>query len=362
MGRNGTIQGHLVTALSNSSPVPRTSRKPLKSSDFKGFLLNKSEGEMIVSQADPTITAPQSEALDKRQSRRALALVWLAVFCVSTASIFVRWSNAPSLVLAAYRKTFITMLLIPAVFGSAERRNELKSLTRGTVLWCLLSGCFLAIHFWTYFLSVNNTTVAASQVLTGTEVLFVALAMVLMGKERYGAWSKLGIAVALAGALLVAYTPGGFSAGGTLFGNLCGIAAAAMMAGYSLIGTKVRVGVSNTVYTFLVYGTAALVLNVMVGFSPYSFTGYGWINYLMGFLMAVFNSLMGHSIFNWSLKYLSPTLVAIIKLFQPVFSTTWAFLLLSELPAVNQLAGGMVVILGIYLYVRHKDTARSEGN
>ena len=310
------------------------------------------------SNSDPVTTesAPAS-----RWARRALALVWFAVFCVSTASLFVRWSTAPSLVLAAYRKTFVTLLLVPAVFGSAERRRELRSLTRGTVLWCLLSGLFLAIHFWTYFLSVNNTTVAASQVLTGTEVLFVALAMALMGRERYGLWSKVGIAAALAGALLVAYTPGGFRAGGTLFGNLCGVAAAMMMAGYSLIGTRVRVGVSNTVYTFLVYGTAAVVLNVMILFSPYSFTGYGAVNYLMGFLMAVFNSLMGHSIFNWSLKYLSPTLVAICKLFQPVFSTVWALLLLAELPALNQLVGGAVVILGIFLYIRRRDDGKADG-
>ena len=295
---------------------------------------------------------------DRQQIHRALALVWLAVFCVSTASIFVRWSNAPSLVLAAYRKTFVTLLLAPAVIGSAERRSELRSLTRGTVLWCLLSGCFLAIHFWTYFLSVNNTTVTASQVLVGTEVLFVAFVMALTGRERYGAWSKAGIVVALAGALLVAYTPGGFSVGGMLFGNLCGVLAAAMQAGYSLIGNKVRVGVSNTTYTFLVYGTSAIVLNLMVAVFPYSFTGYGWINYLCGFLMAVFNSLLGHSIFNWSFKYLSPTLVAVIKLFQPVFSTIWALFLFSELPTVNQLAGGVMVILGIFLYIRHKDTER----
>ena len=226
---------------------------------------------------------PQNEraeiAPERSHRRRALALVWLAVFFVSTASLFVRWSNAPSLVLAAYRKIFVTLLLVPAVFGSPERRRELRSLTKGTVLWCLLSGTFLAIHFWTYFLSVNNTTVTASQVLVGTEVLFVALVMALTGRERYGVWGKAGIAVALLGALLVAYTPGGFSAGGgMLFGNLCGILAAAMQAGYSLVGTRVRTGVSNTVYTFLVYGTSAVVLTVMVLFSPYSLTGYGWIN------------------------------------------------------------------------------------
>lgn len=298
-----------------------------------------------VKQTDPAVT-------------RAIALVWLGVFCVSTASLFVRYSTAPSLVLAGYRKLFSALLLVPAALGSGERRRELRSLSRSTTLWCLLSGLFLALHFWTYFLSVNHTTVAASQVLTGTEVLFVALVMALSGKERYGFWGRAGILAALAGGVLVAYTPGGFQlGGGMLFGNLCGVTSAMMLAAYSLIGTRVRRNLSNTVYTLLVYGSAAAVLFAAIAFSPYSVGGYGWLNYLLAFLMAVFNSLMGHSIFNWSLKYLSPTLVAVIKLFQPVLSTTWAFLLLSELPTVNQLVGGVIVILGIFLYVSHKGSA-----
>ncbi|MCR5826090.1 MAG: DMT family transporter, partial [Oscillospiraceae bacterium] len=280
-------------------------------------------------------------AAEQRLARRAVALVWLGVFCVSTASLFVRHSTAPSLVLAAYRKLFAAALLLPAVLGSRERRQELRSIPRKTALWCALSGVFLAIHFWTYFLSVHHTTIAASQVLTGTEVLFVAAVMYLTGQERYGAWSKAGICLALLGSVLVAYAPGGLQlGGGALFGNLCGIVCAMMLASYSLIGVRVRKGLSNSVYNLLVYGVAAAVLCILIAFSPYSFTGYGAVNYLMGFLMAVFNSLLGHSIFNWSLKYLSPTLVSVIKLFQPVFSTTWAFLLLSELPSLNQLIGG----------------------
>jgi len=296
---------------------------------------------------------------ERKAAARAVAIVWLGVFFVSTASLFVRASTAPSLVLAAYRKLFAALLILPAALGSAERRRELRGLSRKSLAWCALSGVFLAFHFWTYFLSVNNTTVAASQVLTGTEVLFVALFMFLTGRERYGLWCRAGILLALAGGVLTAYTPGGFQAGGgALFGNLCGAVSAAALAGYSLIGMRVRPNMSNTVYTLLVYGIAAATLCLMIAVSPYSFTGYGPINYLTAFLMAVFNSLLGHSLFNWSFKYLSPTLVSVIKLFQPVLSTTWAFFLLSELPALNQVLGGAVSILGILLYIRHRDAAR----
>lgn len=300
--------------------------------------------------------APQ----ERRLAVRATALVCLGVVCVSTSSLFVRHSTAPSLVLAAYRKLFSALLLLPAVLGSAERRRELRGVTRRAALWCVLGGVFLAIHFWTYFLAVNHTTVAAAQTLIGTEVLFVAPVMYLTGRERFGARSRAGIFLALAGSALVAYAPGGFRlGGGALFGNLCGFVSAMMLAGYSLVGVRVRRGMSNTVYTLLVYGVAAAVLCAMVAVSPYSLTGYGAVNCLLGLGMAVFNSLLGHSIFNWSFKYLSPTLVTVLKLFQPVLATLWAFLLLAERPAANQLLGGAVLIAGVFLYIRSRSEART---
>lgn len=298
----------------------------------------------------------EKETEEEISSSRVIALVWFAVFCTSTASILTRYSTSPSLVLAAYRKTIVTLLLLPIVLGKPAYRREIRQLDRNTFLWCMLSGFFLAIHFWTYFLSVHNTTIAASQVLVGLEVLFVALIMSATGKESFSKWSRAGILVALTGGILVAYTKGGFQLGGMMFGNIIGIVSALMLACYSIIGTKVRgSGVSGNVYSFLVYGAAAAVLDLMVLVSPYHFTGYGAINYVIAFLMAVFNSLMGHSIFNWAIKYESPTLVAMIKIFQPVFSTTWAMFLFAELPTWNQFAGGVIVILGIFLYIRHKD-------
>lgn len=284
-----------------------------------------------------------------------LALVWFAVFSTSTASIFTRYSTSPSLVLAAYRKSFVTLMMIPVVLCNPAYRRELFHISRKTGLFCILSGFFLAIHFWTYFLSVHNTTIAASQVLVGMEIIFVAVFMSLTGKETYSKWSRTGIFVALLGSVLVAYSRGGLQSGGMLFGNIIGIVSGLMLACYSIIGTKVRgEGLSNNVYSLLVYGSSAIILDLMVLVSPYHFTGYGSVNYLLAFLMAVFNSLLGHSIYNWSFKYVSPTLVAMIKLFLPVFASIWALLLFREIPAWNQLAGGAVVIIGIIMYIKNK--------
>lgn len=304
---------------------------------------------------EPGVPDSALRTADSKMARRALILIWFAVLCSSTSSTFVRFSTCPSLVLAAWRKTFVTLLLLPVVMGNPSYRTELKSLNRSQVIRCIISGCFLAIHFWTYFLSVHNTTITAAHVLVNLEVLFVAIFMFLSGRERYSRRSIAGIFIAIFGGIVVAYTKGGLNMAGMMFGNLLAIIAAVMVASYSFIGTGVRgEGVSNNVYTFLVYGTSAVVLDLMVLISPYHFTGYGRINYLLAFGMAIVNSLLGHSIFNWSLKYQSPTLVAMIKLFQPVFSTILGLIIFSELPLWNQFIGGIVVITGISLYIKHK--------
>lgn len=313
-----------------------------------GRIMNKSGQQSFTEQTNKDKGGTKSTS-------RVIALVWFAVFSASTASIFTRYSTSPSLVLAAYRKTFAALMMLPVVLLNPEYRNELRKVSKRTGLLCLLSGFFLAIHFWTYFLSLHNTTIAATQILIGMEVLFVALFMFVTGKETFSKWSRMGIFIALGGSVLVAYTHGGSQSGGMLFGNIMGFVSGLMLACYSVIGKKVRdEGLSNNVYSLLVYGSSAIILNLMVLVSPYHFTGYGSINYLMAFLMAVFNSLMGHSIFNWSFKYVSPTLVAMIKLFMPVFAAIWALLLFKEIPSWNQLAGGVIVIIGIFLYINNK--------
>ena len=71
--------------------------------------------------------------------------------------------------------------------------------------------------------------------------------------------------------------------------------------------------------------------------------------------LMTFIFLMGHSLFNWSLKYLNPTMVSICKLFQPVFAVVWGLMLFREVPGWNQLVGGVIVMGGIFLYIHSKD-------
>ena len=295
----------------------------------------------------------QKPGKEKLQSK-GIGPVWavlLGMMLGTTVSIFIRYGNAPALVLAAYRKTMAAVMMLPVVL--LFYRKELKAIRPATLLWCLLAGAFLAAHFVTYFLSVRYTTVTASNVLAGTEVLFVSAFLFLTGKEKYSRKSLAGIAIALAGGVLVSITYGDSPALNGPFGNFCGVACAALLAAYTLIGTHVRRtdDLSNTVFTFIAYSASALVLNIMVALSGYSFTGYGVNNYISAFGMAVFGTFCCHSIYTWSVKYISPTLLAILKILAPIPTALVALVILGEVPTWNQIAGGLVVIAGIILYI-----------
>ncbi|MCD8356524.1 MAG: DMT family transporter [Clostridia bacterium] len=288
-----------------------------------------------------------------------IVVVFLGMISGATASLFIRYGTAPMLVLAAYRKTIVTAMLLPMIL--LHHRKELKTIKLRTVLWCLLAGIFLAIHFFTYFMSVKYTTIAASNVLAGTEILFVSVFMFGAGKEKFSCMSWLSITVALVGGIIVSITGGGDSACNGPLGNFCGIICAIMLAGYSLISSKVRQdNLSNTLFTFIAYGASAVVLNSMVIFSDYSLFGYGPVNFLVAIGMAVFCSLLSHSLYTWSLKYISPTLLAIFKILAPIPTAVLGFLVLAEIPSWNQIVGGIIVIIGIILYVQNKNKKETQ--
>lgn len=288
---------------------------------------------------------------ENKSSVRQLIVVLFAVFCCSTSAVLVRTSTAPSLVLAAYRKTIVTILLLP--FALTKYRKEILHMGRKNILVSCLSGVFLAVHFFSYFEAVNNTTISAAQFLTATDALFLALFMVISRREKYGIAACIGLFVTISGGAIITLS-NGIGERTSFYGNIMAVLCAALLAAYSFIGAGVRKECSTTAYTFIVYGTAAVVLNIMVGFSKYTYFGYGKINYLTALGMAVFASLLGHSLLNWALKDISPTLLAMIKVLQPIFCTIWAYLFFTEIPSVNMFIGALIVIAGIFIYIKSK--------
>lgn len=277
-----------------------------------------------------------------------IVIVIAGVMGASMSSMFVRMSQAPSEVTAAFRLIWTVVLMSPAVLGNREIRQELRQTDRKTVLLSAVSGILLAIHFSTWFESLHQTTVASSTIIVSTEVIWVALGFCLILKGKLSRKAICAIGVTLAGSAVIAWNDSG--SGGHLYGDLLALAAAVAVAGYTLLGRIVRVGTSTTVYTYIVYifCCAGLVLLTVLRGLP--LFGFGWSGVICGLLLAVFSTIMGHSLFSWSLKFFSPTFVSAAKLCEPVIATMLAGLLFREIPGFIQTIGAVIILVGVVWY------------
>jgi drug/metabolite transporter (DMT)-like permease len=137
-----------------------------------------------------------------------------------------------------------------------------------------------------------------------------------------------------------------------VWGNFLALCGALAVSGYLIIGRKVRVKMSLIPFIFLVYGISAIVLNLFMLASKQSPFGYSANAYTWIFLLAVIPQLIGHSLFNWLLKYLSATMVAVTTLSEPIGSALLAYIFLKEAPAFAVMIGGALILSGIYLTSR----------
>ena len=283
--------------------------------------------------------------------KHPMIMIVVGVLGISLSSIFVKYSMAPSAVTAAYRLLWTVVLMTPVTFGSREIRTELFQVNPKTLLLSCLSGLFLAIHFTLWFESLRHTSVASSTTIVCTEVIWVSLGYTLFLKGKMSPKEIMTIGVTLGGSVLIAYADSG-SGGTHLYGDILSLLAAIAVAVYVLIGRVVRKTASTTVYTYIVYSSCAAVLLLMCLIQGNALWGYGISGIIVGLLLAVFSTILGHSIFSWCLKYFSPSFVSASKLCEPVAAAILAGFLFGEIPSAMQLAGGILILDGVLYYSR----------
>jgi drug/metabolite transporter (DMT)-like permease len=270
----------------------------------------------------------------------------VGIISVSFASILIRLADAPPLVISAYRLVLASLILAP--FAWWQVRDELRTLPRRTLGLAMVSGVFLAAHFATWITSLDYTSVASSVGLVSMYPAFVAVASYLWLGERASWRTVVGISIAVAGSMVVGY--GDLGAGSKpLLGDLLALLGGLAGAGYMLIGRSVRRTASLLAYIFVAYSTgAALLVMVCLG-AGQPFTGYSRETYLVLLLLALVPQILGHSSFNWALRYLSATFVSVTILGEPIGATLLAILLLGEVPTPIRMGGVALILAGIYL-------------
>ena len=291
------------------------------------------------------------------------------VFAVASASIMIRLLQRPpiempSTTIAAGRLGFAALILLPLVVMRV--RVELRVLQGRDLLLGIGSGTFLAIHFLAWITSLEYTSVASSVALVATNPLWVALASLMLFRERLAVLTLLGAVLTVGGSALIGLSDGsGAGARNALLGDGLALLGALAASGYFLIGRELRRRLSILAYIWLVYTTAALILVVValaVGHASgaNAATGYPALAYALLLGLALGPQLLGHTSFNWALRYLSATFIAVAILGEPIGSALLALLIFGEGFAPLQLAGFGLLLAGIGLAARAEQGAAAE--
>lgn len=275
--------------------------------------------------------------------------LFIATLAVSTSAILVKLSDAPASIIATYRLLFTILFMLPFVIW--KHLGEIRFISLRD--WCFssLAGVFLAMHFILWFESLNYTSVASSVVLVTLQPLFSFVGAYVFFKERVTPAGIAGGLLAIAGSVFIGWSD--FRIGGTaLFGDILALLGAATVTGYWLFGQSVRKRLSLMMYTFVVYTISTIVLlmyDIALGFDLFPYSGQDWLVFIG---LAIFPTLLGHTVFNWTIKWLSANTISMAILGEPIGAAILAYCILGEKVTAAQAIGTAVILCGIYLFMQ----------
>jgi drug/metabolite transporter (DMT)-like permease len=291
----------------------------------------------------------------------------LALIGISFAGPLVRLSHAHPLAIAIWRLGFslIAILIALAITGSWR---QLKRLDRKGLLIAVGAGALLAVHFWSWNASITLTTVAASVVLVNMQPAIVALLSVLWLREPPSRRQWAGIALAMFGAVVVAFPDLGNSVGAApthaILGDGFALIGAVTAACYFVAGRRLCATLDIWPYVAIVYGTCfgVLIVFALIVRAPVLHQPPREIAIFAA--LAVGPMLLGHTGFNWALKFLPAFVVNLTLLGEPIGATILAAILpgIREFPGVATIVGGALILAGVFVTARARNGAVAAGS
>jgi drug/metabolite transporter (DMT)-like permease len=284
----------------------------------------------------------------KTSLAKAYFALFIGIITVSFSAILVRLADAPSSVTAFYRMFFSVVIMAPLFI--LKYRQELKQISKRDWIFSIIAGAFLAFHFVLWFESLRFTSVASSVVLVTLQPLFAFIGTYLFFKEMLTVRAIVSGSLAVAGSIIISW--GDFKISGMAFwGDVLALIACLLVTVYLLFGQEVRSRLSLITYTFIVYGVSSIILLLYVIVSGDPFFPYKQEQWSYFILLSIFPTLLGHTLFNYVIRWVSTSVISVTILFEPIGASILAYYLLDELILPYQIIGGIVVILGICLFM-----------
>lgn len=280
-----------------------------------------------------------------------------ALISVAHAAIFVRLADADPLVTAAYRLLIASLVLLPIAAFTA--RGEIRRL--GGREWRLIgwASVFLALHFATWIASLDFTSIANSVVLVTLTPVWLVVWSVVALRSPPGPRTWAAIGLALAGSIVMG--AGSARLGlETLLGDGLALTGGILFVGFLLLAEAARRTIGLIAFVTLVYSGAAILLWVTVFALELPIVGLSLETYLAFIGLGLVSQIIGHTGFNWAVKAISPMVLALLFLAEPLLSTALGWIYFGEGFARETAVGGGLILAAIYLGVRGSETRITE--
>ena len=278
-------------------------------------------------------------------------ILLVGLLAISTSPVIARLLPlVPAAVIAFWR-----MAAASAMLWSYSSIRPQESLSTKNIRLVLVAGFLLAMHFVFWFGALKLTSIANTTVLGIVAPAFTLLFERLWYNRKLGWITITALLIILVGGIIVQGDDLG-SMDGTGLGNIMAILSAVFLGSVFLIGAKVRKTTSVITYTRTVYTVSAIVLLVTSLILDNPLMGYTINNYFWLFMLGLIPTLIGHTAFSYSVKFVSPTVIAAFPLGEPIIASYLAWLLFAEQVPFYVVGGGLIIFIGLIILIMNKQS------
>ena len=275
-------------------------------------------------------------------ARPDLIRLIIGIFGIGSSGPLIALSAMPVPTLIFWRNLGGSLVTLP--FALRHKLN------RTGVRWAILAGVVLAVHFVGFFLSMRLTSVTAGTAIVATQPIFAAFFVKLTGGHiPKKAW--LGMLISFSGVLVVTGIDLQLDRKSFL-GDIAALVSGALAAAYMLIGSKAQQHLETTSYTTICYfvcAMTALPMAILLGYEIINFDAKEWW-ILLGLILGA--QILGHTMFNLTLKRVSPAVVSMIVFFEVPVAALLSFIFkIGKEPTLSIIPGVILILTGCILVV-----------
>ena len=293
----------------------------------------------------------------KLPTGRDIPFLVLGVLGIGSSGPIIAKATMPIPTMIFWRNLVGALVMMPFALARGEWRTKSQ---QSAIRWSILAGALLATHFVCFFWAMKLTSVATGTALTATQPIFAAIFIKLAGghipKKSFG-----GMVIAFFSVVVI--TGIDFNVSIQAFqGDLLAVVGGAVGAAYMIIAANSQKFISTSTFTTVCYLTCAVLIFPVVLATKSNLTGFSTTEWILLAGLIIGAQFLGHTLFNFTLKRVSPAVVSLVVFFEVPVSALLAYLWLGQQPPAGTIPGIIGLLFGCSLFVLRSNQEESKSN